>query len=81
MRGADQPLKAPITLFTLHSQENVNDFVAGSDKDMGGASVASLSLDDDGRAVFKGSLRSTVMTAQNRLGGYAAFRSRVSKIV
>jgi len=76
MKGASAPSRAPRSLYTLRSQEDLHEFVTGSDKDMGGASSARLELDHDGRGVFKGSLRATVMTSKNVLGGYAAFRSR-----
>jgi len=76
MRGAAAPTRAPKSLYTLRSTEDLRDFVTGSDRDMGGASSARLELDKDGRGVFKGSLRATGMTSRNVLGGYAAFRSR-----
>ena len=66
------------TLHMLRTKEDLSDFVTGSDKDMGGASSAKLELNGEGRGTFSGSLRSTVMTSKGSLGGYAAFRSRVS---
>jgi len=76
MKGASTPSRRPKSLYTLRSQEDLREFVTGSDRDMGGASSARLELDQDGKGVFKGSLRATVMTSKNVLGGYAAFRSR-----
>lgn len=76
MKGAADPSRRSLSLYTLRSQEDLRQFVTGSDRDMGGASSARLELDEDGRGVFKGSLRATVMTSKNTLGGYAAFRSR-----
>jgi hypothetical protein len=79
MRGTDAPRRGVLPLVSLKSPSDLKHFVVGSDTDIGGASSAKLLLDEEGKGVFKGSLRATVMTSRNVLGGYAAFRSRVSR--
>jgi Complex I intermediate-associated protein 30 (CIA30) len=78
MKGAEVPSQSFKSLYTFRSKEDLAGFVIGSDRDMGGASSAKLELNDEGRGIFRGSLRATVMTSKGGLGGYAAFRSRVS---
>jgi NADH dehydrogenase [ubiquinone] 1 alpha subcomplex assembly factor 1 len=78
MKGAEVPSRSPKSLYTLRSKGDLAGFVVGSDRDMGGASSANLGLNDEGKGLFRGSLRATVMTSKGGLGGYAAFRSRVS---
>lgn len=77
MSGADAPAISRKSLYTLRSASDLQQFVTGSDSEMGGASSAKLKLNGEGKGVFEGSLRATVMTSKGVLGGYAAFRSRV----
>lgn len=44
MQGADAPTRSPITLFSFNSQSDVNQFVTGSDADIGGHTTAYLDL-------------------------------------
>lgn len=46
MTGADEPSRAPITLFTLNSREDLTRFATGCDADIGGTSTAKLELDE-----------------------------------
>ena len=46
MTGADEPSRAPMTLFTLNSRENLSHFATGCDADIGGLSSAKLELDE-----------------------------------
>ncbi|EKM58461.1 uncharacterized protein PHACADRAFT_252799 [Phanerochaete carnosa HHB-10118-sp] len=46
MTGADEPLRAPVTLFTLNSHEDLKHFATGCDADMGGRSSVHLELDE-----------------------------------
>lgn len=46
MSGADEPLRAPMTLLTLNSREDLKCFATGCDADIGGTSSAKLELDE-----------------------------------
>lgn len=46
MQGADEPSRAPITLWTFHSREDVQQFATGCDADVGGLSTVHLDLDE-----------------------------------
>jgi len=45
MTGADEPSRAPVTLFTLNSPEDLKQFATGCDADIGGSSSVHLELD------------------------------------
>ncbi|KAH8100134.1 hypothetical protein BXZ70DRAFT_940534 [Cristinia sonorae] len=46
MQGADEPSRAPHTVFTLNSQEDVDGFATGCDADIGGTSSVNLTLNE-----------------------------------
>lgn len=46
MTGADEPSRAPNTLFTLNSREDLKQFATGCDADIGGSSSVHLELDE-----------------------------------
>ncbi|KAJ8589536.1 complex I intermediate-associated protein CIA30 [Rhizopogon salebrosus TDB-379] len=88
MEGADAPSRAPLTLFRLNTQRDIEQFALGCDADIGGTSTAHLELDESpernkgsgspatGR--FWGEMRLEVRPElQGRIrGGYAGFRSK-----
>ena len=47
MQGAEQPSRAPLTLFTLNTPEAIKDYAYGSDADVGGTSTVFFDFDDD----------------------------------
>ncbi len=47
MQGAEQPSRAPLTLFALNTPESIKDFASGCDADVGGTSTVHLDFDDD----------------------------------
>lgn len=89
MTGADAPSRAPRTLFTFNSQEDVRQFATGCDADIGGTSTVHFELDQNekdnksiGREVtglFWGDMRLGVKSGlEGRVrGGYAGFRNKV----
>jgi len=42
MKGADLPCRAPRTLFTFNSQDDIDQFATGCDADIGGTSTVHL---------------------------------------
>ncbi|KAF5392145.1 hypothetical protein D9757_001499 [Collybiopsis confluens] len=91
MTGADQPSRAPNTLFSFNSQEELRQYATGCDGDIGGNSTVNLSLDESshnariGRPAttkFWGDMRTDVKPQyQGRVrGGYAAFRNKASVV-
>ncbi|OAX43115.1 complex I intermediate-associated protein CIA30 [Rhizopogon vinicolor AM-OR11-026] len=88
MEGADAPSRAPLTLFRMNSQQDIDQFATGCDADIGGTSTVHLELDTSpernkggespatGR--FWGDMRLQVKPElQGRIrGGYAGFRSK-----
>jgi NADH dehydrogenase [ubiquinone] 1 alpha subcomplex assembly factor 1 len=48
MQGAEQPSRAPLTLFAFHTPETIKkDYAVGCDADVGGTSTVHLDFDDD----------------------------------
>ena len=47
MQGAEQPSRAPLTLFAFDSPETIKDYAIGCDADVGGTSTVHLDFDDD----------------------------------
>lgn len=91
MEGAEEPSRAPKTLFTFNSREDVNDVALGCDADIGGSSTVHFDLDESsasneksvaylGRpsAKFWGEMRLSVQQQMKDKvrGGYAGFRSK-----
>jgi NADH dehydrogenase [ubiquinone] 1 alpha subcomplex assembly factor 1 len=89
MSGADPPDLSPRTLFTFNSQSDVNQFILGSDIDVGGYSTVHLDLDrtpphntkigKEATARFWGDMSLDVRPElRGKLRtGYAGFRNRV----
>ena len=46
MSGADDPIRSPITLFTLNSKADIAQYATGCDADIGGKSTVHLDLDE-----------------------------------
>jgi len=46
MAGADEPSRAPRTLFTFNSREDLHQYATGCDADIGGTSTVHLDLDE-----------------------------------
>jgi len=85
MSGADEPSRAPRTLFAFKTPEDIQTFATGCDADVGGNSSVHLDLVQPGKdqapyARFWGDMRLDVKPqVQGRVrGGYAAMRNRVS---
>ncbi|KAJ3848608.1 complex I intermediate-associated protein 30-domain-containing protein [Lentinula lateritia] len=84
MTGADPPSRAPHTLFTFNSQDDLRMYATGCDADIGGNSTVNLDLDEActahtrPSARFWGDMRLDVRPQyQGRVrGGYAAFRNK-----
>jgi len=88
MEGANPPSRAPVTLFTLNSHEDLSEYATGCDSDVGGTSTAQLELDEDpdrnklinkpATAKFWGDMRLGVRTGlEGKIrGGYAGFRNK-----
>lgn len=47
MQGAEEPSRAPLTLFALNTPEAIKDYAYGSDADVGGTSTVFFDFDDD----------------------------------
>ena len=47
MQGAEQPSRAPLSLFAFHSPEAIKNYALGCDADVGGTSTVHLDFDDD----------------------------------
>jgi NADH dehydrogenase [ubiquinone] 1 alpha subcomplex assembly factor 1 len=47
MQGAEQPSRAPLTLFTLNTPEAIREYAYGCDADVGGTSTVHFDFDDD----------------------------------
>ncbi|KAH9958591.1 complex I intermediate-associated protein CIA30 [Russula dissimulans] len=47
MQGAEQPSRAPLTLFTLNTPEVIKGYAFGCDADVGGTSTVHFDFDDD----------------------------------
>ncbi|KAL9714195.1 hypothetical protein Ac2012v2_002505 [Leucoagaricus gongylophorus] len=88
MKGTDAPSRAPRTLFTFNSQEEIHQFATGCDADIGGTSTVHFELNQNendnksiGRqvtGVFWGDIRLGVKAElEGKLrGGYAGFRNK-----
>ena len=86
MEGAKEPSRAPITLSSFHTREDLSQFATGCDADIGGTSTLHLELDECpsrsgsiATARFWGEMRLDVrpeLKGKIR-GGYAGFRSKV----
>ena len=46
MSGADDPSRAPITLFDFNTREDIKQFATGCDADVGGTSTVNFALDE-----------------------------------
>ena len=81
MEGAN-PSRAPKTLWTFHSQEELSQYVLGCDADIGGTSTCNMTMGEDGKAKFWGDMRLAVKPGLEKKirGGYAGFRNRVSSL-
>ncbi|KIP10449.1 hypothetical protein PHLGIDRAFT_33842 [Phlebiopsis gigantea 11061_1 CR5-6] len=83
MAGADEPSRAPITLLTLNSREDMSRFAIGCDSDIGGTSSAKIELDEtsaDPKAGVRAlqPLRpSAKFWGEMRLGAKPGFEGRV----
>ncbi|GBE88527.1 complex I intermediate-associated protein CIA30 [Sparassis latifolia] len=91
MSGADEPSRAPLTLFNLNSREDLQQFATGCDVDIGGLSTVHFDLDESSvlpgpnqtevrrpTARFSGEMSLGVRSGlQGKIrGGYAGFRSK-----
>ncbi|KAF9000623.1 complex I intermediate-associated protein CIA30 [Cyathus striatus] len=88
MKGADAPARAPRTLFTFNSKEDIKQFATGCDADMGGNSTVHLdlvetpetnkSIGKPATGVFWGEMRLDVKPSVHGKirGGYAGFRNK-----
>ncbi|PBK75523.1 CIA30-domain-containing protein [Armillaria solidipes] len=88
MTGADIPSRAPRTLFSFNTRDDIRQFLTGCDADIGGTSTVHFDLDESpkhnaaiGRAatgVFHGDMRLAVKTGMEGQikGGYAAIQSK-----
>ncbi|KAK7691035.1 hypothetical protein QCA50_006138 [Cerrena zonata] len=91
MQGAEEPSRAPKTLFTFNSREDVGEVALGCDADIGGRSTVHFDLDESSasneKAVsflgrpsgkFWGEMRLSVQQEMKDKvrGGYAGFRSK-----
>ncbi|TFK27155.1 complex I intermediate-associated protein CIA30 [Coprinopsis marcescibilis] len=88
MQGADVRATAPKTLYTFHTQEDIDQFATGCDGDIGGSSTVHLDLETSPEinagsgqpttAKFHGSMRLDVKPGFERKirGGYAGFRNK-----
>ncbi|GLB40500.1 putative complex I intermediate-associated protein 30 (CIA30) [Lyophyllum shimeji] len=88
MQGADEISRAPRTLFTFNSPEDLQQFATGCDRDIGGTSTVHLDLEESpeinapiGRRAtgkFWGEMRLGVKSGlEGKLrGGYAGFRNK-----
>ena len=47
MQGAEEPSRAPLTLFALNTPEAIKDYAYGCDADVGGTSTVFFDFDDD----------------------------------
>jgi len=47
MQGAEQPTRAPLTLFALNTPEAIKGYAFGCDADVGGTSTVHFDFDDD----------------------------------
>lgn len=89
MQGADIPSRAPRTLFTFNSAEDIKQYATGCDADIGGNSTVHLDLDENpahnepigkpASGVFWGEMRLDVKPGYEKKirGGYAGFRNLV----
>lgn len=88
MEGAKEPSRAPITLLSFHTREDLSQFATGCDADIGGTSTLNFELDEcPARNKGSGSPASARFWGEMRLdvlpelkgkirGGYAGFRSK-----
>ena len=88
MQGADGPSRAPISLVSFNTSEDIRNMAIGCDSDIGGTSSAHLDFVPDkndpngkGKGRFWGEMRLGVRgELQGKVrGGYAGFRSKVRK--
>ncbi|EJU04763.1 CIA30-domain-containing protein [Dacryopinax primogenitus] len=72
------PPRLPLPMFTIHSQEDLEQFATGCDADIGGYSTCHLELDSESRGRFYGNMNTSVhpSLAGKMNSGYAAFRSK-----
>ncbi|KAF8907346.1 complex I intermediate-associated protein CIA30 [Gymnopilus junonius] len=88
MKGAEGPLRAPKTLYTFNTPEDVQQFATGCDGDIGGLSTVNLDLDPrpeinkpigkPATGLFWGDMRLQVKPGyESKIrGGYAGFRNK-----
>ncbi|KAI9434186.1 complex I intermediate-associated protein CIA30 [Lactarius indigo] len=87
MQGAEQPSRAPLTLFALNNPNAIKEYAYGCDADVGGTSTVHFEYDTDpsrvppgkpGAARFHGVMRLAVRPGyEERIrGGYAGFRNK-----
>jgi len=81
MQGADEPSRAPRTLFSFNSKADLELFATGCDGDIGGTSTVNLDLDESAQppvGKFWGEMRLGVKSGlEGKLrGGYAGFRNK-----
>ena len=89
MKGAEGPARAPKTLYTFNSSEDIQQFATGCDGDIGGLSTVNLDLDTrpevtepigkQATGLFWGDMRLQVKPGfESKIrGGYAGFRNKV----
>jgi len=89
MKGAEGPIRTPITMFAFNTLDDINQFGKGSDADIGGLSTANLTLEEqpeinqpigkEATGVFWGDMRLKVKPGmEGRIrGGYAGIKSKV----
>jgi len=88
MDGLKEPSRAPKTLFSFNTKEDIAQFATGCDADIGGLSTVNLDLEtsksingsigNQGTAKFWGDMKLSVRPeVQGQIrGGYAGFRNR-----
>ena len=89
MKGAEGPIRTPVTMFAFNTLDDINQFGKGSDADIGGLSTANLTLEErpeinqsigkEATGVFWGDMRLKVKPGmEGRIrGGYAGIKSKV----
>jgi NADH dehydrogenase [ubiquinone] 1 alpha subcomplex assembly factor 1 len=79
MQGAEEPSRAPLTLFALNTPEAIKDYAYGSDADVGGTSTVFFDFDHDSPA-HKPPLPPRPNGDKNKLGA-ARFHGHMSLAV
>jgi NADH dehydrogenase [ubiquinone] 1 alpha subcomplex assembly factor 1 len=75
MQGAEQPSRAPLTLFTLNTPEVIKQYAYGCDADVGGTSTVHFDFDDDPSRVPPSTISSSASAGagDHDCGGAARF--------